>query len=127
MKKIGILLFVVLFGTGCTDFLMEDNRSSITIDEYYQTKEGFETLVNACYSTLRELYTDMNEDDDNQKNFTSLQGLSLLGTDLYCVAKLADQNDILDGYFLLTPDHSAVSKVFSNCYKSIQLHNVALS
>ena len=127
MKKIGILLVVVLFGTGCTDFLMEDNRSSITIDEYYTTQEGYESLVNACYSTLRELYTDMNADDDNQKNYTSLQGLTLLGTDLYCVANLADQNDILDGYFLLTPDHAAVSKVFSNCYKSIQLHNVALS
>jgi hypothetical protein len=127
MKKIGILLTVVLFGAGCSDYLMEDNRSSITVEEFYSTQDGYESLVNACYSTLRELYTDMNVDDDDQKNFTSMQGLSLLGTDLYCTAKLADQNDILDGYFLLTPDNDAVSKVFSNCYKSIQLHNVALS
>ncbi len=128
MKKIGILLIiVVLFGTSCTDYLTEDNRSTITTEEYYATTSGYEALVNACYSTLRELYSDMNFDNDNQKNYTSMQGLSLLGTDLFCTGNLADQNDILDGYYLLTPDHSAVDLLFTNCYKSIQLHNVALS
>ncbi|MCF8378741.1 MAG: RagB/SusD family nutrient uptake outer membrane protein [Bacteroidales bacterium] len=127
MKKIGIVLIItVLFATSCTDYLQEDNRSTITTDEFYATQGGYEALVNASYSTLRELYTDMNVDADNQKNFCSFQALSLLGTDLFCTAKLADQNDILDGYFLLTPDHWAPEKMFSNCYKAIQLHNVAL-
>lgn len=128
MKKTGILLIItVLFGTACTDYLKEDNRSTITTDEYYATATGFETLVNACYSTLRELYTDMNVDNDNQKSYNSFHGAMLLGTDLYCTGKLADQNDILDGYFLITPDHWAFTQIFSTCYKSIQLHNVALS
>lgn len=120
-------MIALLFGTSCNDYLMEDNRSTITVDDYYATTEGFEALISASYSTMRELYSDMNFDDNNQKNYCSLQGLTLLGTDLFCVAKKADQNDILDGYFLLTPDHSAVGKVFANCYKSIQIHNLALA
>ena len=128
MKKIGILLIItVLFSTACTDYLKEDNRSTITTEEYYATSTGYETLVNACYSTLRELYSDMNVDHDNQKNYTSFQGMSLLGTDLFCSGNLADQNAIMDGYFLITPDHWAFDQNFSVCYKSIQLHNVALS
>ena len=127
MKKTGILIILtLLFSMGCTDYLEEDNRSSITIDEFYETQEGFESLVNASYSTLRELYTDMNVEDDRQTRVASLQGLTLLGTDLFCTGKLADQNDIMDGYYLLTPDHAWVAKVFSNCYKAIQLHNLAL-
>ena len=105
MKKIGILLIItVLLVSSCAEYLQEDNRSTVTTDEYFATQGGYEALVNASYSTLRELYSDMNEDDDNQKNFCSFQALSLLGTDLFCTGKLADQNDILDGYFLLTPD-----------------------
>ncbi len=128
MNKIGtILMIVVLIGTSCTDFLQEDNRSTITVDDFYATTEGYEALISASYSTMRELYSDMNFDNNNQKNYCSLQGLTLLGTDLFTVAKKADQNDILDGYYLLTPDHSAVSKVFANCYKSIQIHNLALA
>ena len=127
MKKIGILLIAaLLFSTSCEDYLKEDNRSSITTDEFYATQGGYESLVNACYSTLRELYTDMNIDNDDQKNVSSMQGLTLLGTDLFCYAKKADQNDIMDGYFLLTPDHNWVANVFSNCYKAIQLHHLAL-
>lgn len=127
MKNIGtVLVLALLIVTSCSDFLEEDNRSSITVDEYYATIEGFESLINASYSTLRELYSDMNLEDNDQKNYCSLQGLSLLGTDLFCVAKTADQNEILDGYYLLTPDHAAVAKVFASCYKSIQIHNLAL-
>lgn len=127
MKKIGIIILVaVLFNTSCNDYLQEDNRSSITTDEFYATQGGYESLVNASYSSLRELWSDMNVDDASQGNVTSLQGLTLLGTDLFCVGSLADQNDIMDGYFLLTPDHNWVATVFANCYKSIQLHNLAL-
>lgn len=127
MKNTGILLLaILLFSTSCENYLEEDNRSSITTDEFYATHEGYESLVNASYSTLRELYTDMNYDDDDQKSVSSMQGLSMLGTDLFCYAKKADQNDIMDGYYLLTPDHNWVAKMFSNCYKAIQLHNLAL-
>jgi len=128
MKKIGIILIVIsLISTSCNDYLEEDNRSSITTNEYYATQGGYETLINASYSSLRELYTDMNVDDDSQTRLTSLQGLTMLGTDLFCVSKIADQNDIMDGYFQLTPDHAWVAKAFANAYKSIQMHNLAIS
>jgi len=127
MKKLNfILLGIALIAFGCSDFLDEDNRSSTTTEEYYQSQEGFETLVNAGYSSLRELYSDMNSENDDQKNIPSFQGLTLLGTDLFCHAKKADGNELVDGYFQLTPDNDWVSKVFSNCYKAIQLHNLAI-
>lgn len=128
MKKIGIIFIItVLISSSCNDYLQEDNRSTITTDEFYATHSGYESLVNASYSTLRELYSDLNADDDNQGNVTSMQGLTLLGTDLFCVAHLADGNDVVDGYYAFTPDHDWVASVFANCYKSIQLHNLALS
>ena len=128
MKKLVILLIAtLLFSVGCEDYLQEDNRSSITTDEFYETQEGYESLVNACYGSLREMYTDINIDDDGQNNLSSFTGMTLLGTDLFCVGHLADQNDIMDGYFLLTPDHDWVAKVFSSSYQSIQLMNLALA
>lgn len=128
MKNIGfILIIILLISASCEDYLKEDNRSSITTDEYYANQDGYETLINASYSSLRELYSDMNVDDDSQGSLTSLQGLTMLGTDLFCVAKIADQNDIMDGYFQLTPDHAWPAEVFENSYKAIQLHNLAIS
>jgi len=127
MKKIGILLIATcLFCIGCEDYLKEENKSSVTIEEFYSTEEGYESLVNANYSSLRELYSDINSLSDDQKNVTAMQGLTLLGTDLFCYGRKADQNDIMDGYFLLTPDHPWVAKVFAKSYEAIQLQNQAI-
>jgi len=127
MKKIGILLIATcLLCFGCNDFLEEDNRSAITTNDFYSTEAGFESLVNACYSTLRELYSDVNEDEVEVKNYTSMQGLTLLGTDLFCVGQESNSNSVLDGYYTLTPENKMVAKVFANCYKGIQLQNIAI-
>ena len=42
--------------TACSDFLTEENYSSIVADELYETNDGYEGLVNTCYSSLREIY-----------------------------------------------------------------------
>ncbi|WP_159517978.1 RagB/SusD family nutrient uptake outer membrane protein [Sunxiuqinia indica] len=127
MKKLGILLLaILLLNIGCNDYLMEDNRSSVTVDEYFKTQEGYQSLVNACYASLRKLYFDMDNDFDNQKNTTSFQGLTLLGTDLFCHATIASGNEVVDSYYSLTPDNGWVSDVFSHCYEAIQLQNLAL-
>jgi hypothetical protein len=57
MKKIYTLLFATLLGlSSCSDFLSETNRNSITADVLYSTPEGYENLINACYSYLRTYY-----------------------------------------------------------------------
>ena len=39
--------------SSCSDFLEETNRNSITGDVLYNTPEGYESLVNACYAYSR--------------------------------------------------------------------------
>ncbi len=42
--------------TGCSDFLDQDLKSDTPGAEYYETAEGFESLTNAAYSSLRAIY-----------------------------------------------------------------------
>ena len=53
MKKIILLIIAVVSFSSCSDFLEETNRNSITGDVLYSTPEGYESLVNACYSYSR--------------------------------------------------------------------------
>ena len=34
----------------CSDFLDETNRNAVTADVLYNTPDGYENLVNACYA-----------------------------------------------------------------------------
>ena len=57
MKRILIIIGILGFVfTSCNDYLVEDNKSNVTADEYYQTTSGFETLVLAAYGSLRDVY-----------------------------------------------------------------------
>ena len=52
-----VLAGIFLLGfTQCNDFIEEDNKSNIEADAYYKTKDGYESLVNSTYSTLRDVY-----------------------------------------------------------------------
>lgn len=53
MKKIVLFFIAILTFSSCSDFLEETNRNSITGDILYSTPEGYESLVNACYSYTR--------------------------------------------------------------------------
>ena len=53
MKKLIIYFVTILAFSSCSDFLEETNRNAITGDVLYSTPEGFESLVNACYSYSR--------------------------------------------------------------------------
>lgn len=51
--KCYILCLCTLLGlTSCGDFLEEENLSDINSDEFFSQKDGYESLVNASYSTL---------------------------------------------------------------------------
>ncbi len=54
MKKIAYLFIcTVLIGISCTeDFLDVENKSSITVENWYQTEEDFKMAVNSCYISL---------------------------------------------------------------------------
>lgn len=56
MKKVILFFIATLIFSSCSDFLEETNRNSITGDVLYNTPEGYESLVNACYSYSRAWY-----------------------------------------------------------------------
>lgn len=113
MKKIYYILLLCLLGsTGCSDFLDQDNKSSVPSDGFYSTKNGFQSLMNSVYSSLRPVY------GKEPWVFSA-------GTDLYA----SGRNKVPDGlgaYKGLLSTDSDVSTFYSNCYKGIQLANTAI-
>lgn len=55
-EKDNIIFIAILVFFSCSDFLEETNRNSITGDVLYNTPDGYESLVNACYSYSRAWY-----------------------------------------------------------------------
>lgn len=58
MKKIYTLAVVLSFAalTGCSSFLDQDLKSNVPGPEFYGTAQGYESLRNAAYSSLRSIY-----------------------------------------------------------------------
>lgn len=67
-----LVLFVLLVGTGCEDFLKEESISNVTSDSYITDEAGFEDLVKACYPLTRDIISTQNEIN-----------LGLNGTDIF--------------------------------------------
>jgi hypothetical protein len=53
--KIPLALALITI-VGCTDFLEEENPGNTTAENYYVTKAGYEGLINAVYSSVRDVY-----------------------------------------------------------------------
>lgn len=113
MKK----LFIIIIGLGlimssCEKFLEEENLSSVSAETFYTTKTGFENLINANYSALREIY---GQEAD----------LFCAGTDLYGDGR--DPGPVgLTEYTALNPNSEGVELLYTECYKAIQYANMAL-
>lgn len=115
MKKIIYLMSFVslLFFTACDDFLTETNKSNPDAASYYKTASGYESLINACYSTLRDVY------GDNIEVFVA-------GTDLYKVGRAGLISQGLGNYQNLTPADNSVKNFYTTVYQSIKKCNDAI-
>src|SRR5690606_17958632 len=103
---IGFTLF------SCDDYIEEENLSNVNGEAFYTTEEGFETLVNANYAQLKEIYG--NE-----------PWLFSAGTDLYAEGR--DQEPPgLSQYIQLTPSADGVNQLYSSGYQAIQSANMAI-
>lgn len=111
--KINILSLLVVFllSTGCDDYLEEVNKSNVVADEYFQTEEGYETLINASYSTLRNVYSE--------------PWIFSAGTDLFVEGRGLQPPGISE-YRNLTPEEEDVEDFYRNTYEAIQVTNNAL-
>ncbi len=113
MKRIYIsLLAISLAFSSCQDFLEEENLSNVTTDSFYTTATGYENLVNANYSQLREIYG--NE-----------PWLFCAGTDMYAEGRNAEPVG-LSRYTELNSSSDGVGLLYDQCYEAIQIANMGI-
>ncbi|WP_321289554.1 RagB/SusD family nutrient uptake outer membrane protein [uncultured Sunxiuqinia sp.] len=113
MKRIYLIVaLAILAFTSCSDFLDPDIRSSESSADFYATTTGFESLTNATYSSLRNLY-----------NIQPL--LFSAGTDIYGDGK--SQGVIMNHYTAFTATEGIVETYYENCFQGIQLANSVIS
>jgi len=115
MKKlIYILTFAAAFIlSGCSDYLSETNKSNPDAATFYKTTSGYESLINSCYSTLRDVY------GDNIEMFVA-------GTDLYKIGRAGLVSQGLGTYQNLTPADNSVKAFYTVVYQSIKKCNDAI-
>ncbi len=126
MKKyiMTIAVGLLISATSCDSFLEEDNKSSINSDAYFAEKEGYESLVNSCYSSLRTVWkgdpclfcfgTDMYNRGESEMISGSYQNRDTWAREL---------ND----YDALNSENEAVTTFWTNVYKGIQICNTAIA
>ena len=111
MKK-AIYIATCLLGlsiSSCSDFLEQDNRSDVPSNEFYNTKTGFNSLLNSTYSSLRSIYG-------------GAPWVFSAGTDLFAGGKQGVDAIGLYGSSYNSADKD-VQEFYTECYKGIQLAN----
>lgn len=97
--------------TACSDFLEQDNKSNVPIEEFYNTANGFASLTNSAYSSLRTIYSAQPQ-------------LFVAGTDLYADGK---SQGVVMGQYTFTTDEGIIKDFYDRCYKGIQLANSVIA
>jgi len=133
MKSIFKYLLICMFSillSSCEEFLMEENKSNITAENYFTTASGYETLVNAAYGTLRSSI-------GNAGGSRGYPFLFFCGTDIYnrgeseLVGGSYENRDIwssqLNEYGSLDPQNQAVADFYTGIYYAIQVCNTAIT
>ncbi|WP_299780569.1 RagB/SusD family nutrient uptake outer membrane protein [uncultured Formosa sp.] len=113
MKNIFISLVVMgLLFTSCSDFLEEDVRSNVVAEEYYETSAGYESLINANYSMLSDIY--------GKEPWTFCAG-----TDMYSDGR-TQQPVGISRYLTLSAGTPEIEPLYENAFSAIQIANMGL-
>lgn len=118
MKKLFKLFILSCFLlSGCSDFLEEDNKAGITNDEFYKTAAGFESLITASYSGLRNIF---GRDGENAPY------VYFAGTDIYESTRNTSTDRGILTYNGLFPSDARVNSFYTAVYANIQNVNMGL-
>lgn len=119
-----VLLILISGSFSCKKFLEEENISGITGDNFYVDANGYEKLINSCYSSMRDIYS-------------GDPWLFCWGTDIFtrgevesasgAAAQAIQQASQLNEYKTLSADNPYVTQVFTNLYIGIQRCNTAVN
>lgn len=113
MKNIiSILSMALIFLVGCESYLEEENKSNVTAEEFYVTEDGYDALINATYSSMRDL-------------FGQDPWMFACGTDLYMEGRQQEPTG-LSRYSELNSSAQGVDFVYENAYKIIRLANTSI-
>ncbi len=114
MKK--LLYIAALAGTfaltGCEDFLTPDNKSAFN-EEYYKTKDGFQSIVYDVYSTLGSFASGKMFNSSNVTAYFSA------GTDLYMDGR-KDCDKAMHRWQNITPESGVPKEFYTNAYDAIR-------
>ena len=116
MKKIFLFGLMAFALNSCSDsFIEEENLGNGEAAAYYKTASGFNSLINANYSLLRDIY------GGDAYVFCA-------GTDLYAVGSgRGTEPEGLSRYTQLNPaSDGGIEELYENCYQSIQKANMAI-
>lgn len=97
--------------TSCSDFLDASNKSNVTAQQSFATKEGLNNLVNDAYQHLQNVYA--------APLFTSCFSA---GTDMYADAR-NKMNEALNTYETLTPENTDIKNLYTYLYSGIRAAN----
>lgn len=122
--KYFIFSLLILFVSSCNEFLEEDNKSSITAENYFITEDGYEALVSAAYASLRSVWGDdpwlfCLGVDTYTRGHSEERGGSYENRDIY--------SSELNEYSNLDPENGFVEDFYSDCYAAIQTCNTAIA
>ena len=123
MKRIIITIVGILSLAGCSDFLTENNKSNADAASYYLTEEGYESLVYACYSSLRDIFG-----GNTNGTINGYVEMFCAGTDLFEIGRgsLVSTNNGLGNYINLTPADGVVANFYTTVYQAIKRCNDAI-
>lgn len=114
LKIMLCILMVMPFFQRCSKILEEESVRFPVADTYYKTPEGMTSLVNSCYTYLRNYYG----------TYTGWQ-TSLLGTDIWLNGGDGPTN--LGYYTNYTPSDATLWLLWSNSYSGITACNTVIS
>ena len=106
----------LLLCSSCSDVLEEEPLSVITADAYYNTEEGYETLISAGYENLRRFYG-----SDHGFTFTTY------GVDTYTEGKDGPRKEFNNYGPQLNPRSDWAWEIWSFLYVGINTTNAAIS
>ncbi|MFI1743292.1 RagB/SusD family nutrient uptake outer membrane protein [Thalassobellus sediminis] len=112
MRKILILGILIATFSSCSDFIEEENLSNVSAESFYVTPEGFNSLVNANYAQLRNIYGDS-------------PFMFIGGTDLYSKGRGRGIVGLTE-YTELNSTTNGVDDLYREAYEAIQLANRAI-
>ncbi len=110
---------LLLAATGCQDFLKEDNRSSLTQDNYFTNATQAQSAVDGLYNRLRIMNT------DNGYGESIWVGVELMALHATTLGQSFNNNQIINQ--TIDPANPYFSSMWNNAYNGIGAANLVLA